>query len=110
MKNKIVKELEEKAYQIRLNLIKLANKESIHIGGDLSSTDIMTVLWQYKIRYNVKNPKDEGRDRFVLSKGHASALLSMEQAMRGCFSFDDVYNGYAKDEGMFSMHACNLKM
>jgi len=109
MKNKKMNELKEKAYQIRQNLIELASKESIHIGGDLSSCDIMTVLWQYKIRYDINNPKYENRDRFVLSKGHASALLNLEQAMLGCYSKEEVYDNYAKDESMFAMHACNLK-
>ena len=107
--NDIIKELEEKSYQIRLKLLKLSTKESIHIGGDLSSTDIMTVLWQYKMQYNINNPKDENRDRFILSKGHASALLNFEQAMLGCYDEQLIYDEYAHDESMFAMHACNLK-
>ena len=105
----IIKELEDKSFKIRMNLLELAEKESIHIGGDLSSTDIMTVLWQYKMKYNINNPKDESRDRFVLSKGHASALLNFEQAMLGCYNIDKIFKEYAKDESMFAMHACNLK-
>ena len=107
MKN-IVKELEYKALQIRINLLKLCNKETIHIGGDLSVCDIMTALWQYKMRYNPCNPSDEGRDRFVLSKGHASAVMTFNQAAIGCFSSDSVIEEYAKDGGRFSMHSCNL--
>lgn len=107
MKN-IVKELEYKALQIRINLLKLCNKEVIHIGGDLSVCDIMTALWQYKMRYNPCNPSDEGRDRFVLSKGHASAVMTFNQAAIGCFSSDSVIEEYAKDGGRFSMHSCNL--
>ena len=108
MKENIIKELTEKSYIIRKNLLKLATKEAIHIGGDLSSTDIMTVLWQYKIKYNIKNPRDENRDRFILSKGHAAALLNFEQALLGCFSEELIFSEYAKDNGRFAMHACNL--
>lgn len=104
-----IDELKEKAKLVRTYLIELASKESIHIGGDLSSADIMTALWQYKMWYNPLDPKDESRDRFVLSKGHASALLNIEQAMVGCYPLEDVFAGYAKDGGQFAMHACNMK-
>lgn len=109
MKNNIIEELEKKSFLIRRNLLYLASKESIHIGGDLSSTDIMTVLWQYKMKYNIDDCRDENRDRFILSKGHASALLNFEQAMLGCYDENLIFEEYAKDESMFAMHACNLK-
>ena len=68
----------------------------------------MTVLWQYQMKYNPQNTKDESRDRFVLSKGHASAVTSFNQAAIGCFSREDVLKEYATDEGRFSMHSCDL--
>lgn len=104
----LIKDLEKKALDIRKDLLKLCCKESIHIGGDLSSTDILTALWQYKMVYNPSNPKDENRDRFVLSKSHAFAVTCFNQAAIGCFDKNDIYNEYATDEGMFSMHACSL--
>lgn len=103
-----VSQLEEKAFNIRKDLLKLSSIESIHIGGDLSSTDLMTVLWQYQIKYNPSNPKDEDRDRFILSKSHASAVMCFNQAEIGCFDKEKIFNTYAKDESMFSMHSCNL--
>lgn len=105
---KSIQELEKAALDIRLNLLKLCNKEVIHIGGDLSITDVMTVLWQYQIKYNPSDLEDEARDRFVLSKGHASAVTSFNQAAIGCFEVEDVINEYATDQGRFSMHSCNL--
>ena len=103
-----VRELEQSALQIRKNLLKLCTKEVIHIGGDLSIADVMTVLWLYQMKYNPADPKDEGRDRFVLSKGHASAVTGFCQAALGCFSAGDVFKEYAQDGGRFSMHSCNL--
>lgn len=103
-----IQELEKAALEIRINLLMLCNKEAIHIGGDLSVADIMTVLWQYKMNYNPNNLNDEYRDRFVLSKGHASAVTSFNQAVIGCFKAEDVINEYATDEGRFSMHSCSL--
>ncbi len=108
MKDDIVKKLEKEALDIRINLLKLCNREVIHIGGDLSVADVMTALWQYQMRYDPDNPKDEERDRFILSKGHASAVTSFNQAAIGCFKAEDVIREYATDQGRFSMHSCNL--
>ena len=101
-------ELRAAALQIRLNLLNLCHKQNIHIGGDLSITDVMTVLWQYQMNYDPNDIHNETRDRFILSKGHASAVTSFNQAAIGCFSTDDVINEYATDGGRFSMHSCNL--
>lgn len=101
-------ELEKAALNIRKDLLELCVSETIHIGGDLSIADVMTVLWQYQMKYNPQNPRDESRDRFVLSKGHASAVMSFNQAAIGCFDKNDVMSEYAKDNGRFSMHSCNL--
>lgn len=107
--SKTIKELEYASLQIKKNLLKLCSIQSIHIGGDLSIADVMTVLWQDVINYNIFNPKDEKRDRFILSKGHASAVTCFEQAAIGCYDEKEVFDEYAKDEGKFSMHACNRK-
>lgn len=100
--------LERAALEVRKNLLTLCSKEVIHIGGDLSIADVMTVLWQYQMKFNPQNPNDEMRDRFVLSKGHASAVTSFNQAAIGCFTTEDVMEEYATDQGRFSMHSCNL--
>lgn len=103
-----VDELERAALSIRKDLLRLCASEAIHIGGDLSSADIMTVLWQYQIKYHPDDPKAENRDRFVLSKGHSSAVMSFEQSAIGCFPKEDIFREYARDGGRFSMHSCSL--
>ncbi len=105
---KTIEELERAALEIRKALLELCAVQAIHIGGDLSVTDVMTALWQYQINYDPASPNDEERDRFVLSKGHASAVTSFNQAAIGCFSKEDVIREYASDGGRFSMHSCNL--
>ena len=67
------------------------NAKSGHPGGSLSCVDILTVL--YKKVLNVpldwdKSPNFKQRDRFVLSKGHASAALYATLAHCGYFSKD----------------------
>lgn len=107
-KPQTVDDLKKAALKVRKKLLKLCSMQTIHIGGDLSVADLMTVLWQYQMNYDPQNPNMEARDRFVLSKGHASAVTSFCQAAIGCFSAEDVWNEYATDEGRFSMHSCNL--
>jgi transketolase len=103
-----VRRLEEAALDVRLKLLDLCSRTSIHIGGDMSVCDMMTVIWQYAMRYDVKDPQWEDRDRFILSKGHAAAVTSFSQAAIGCYDPDEIYAEYATDFGRFGMHSCNL--
>jgi transketolase len=54
---------------------------SAHLGGGLSMVELMAVLYGHVLRFDKTNPRWEGRDRFILSKGHGvlgyfSALLA----------------------------------
>jgi transketolase len=107
-REKLLQELENAALSIRRNLLTLCSQQVIHIGGDLSVADVMTVLWQYQMKYDPENPRDEARDRFILSKGHAAAVTSFNQAAIGCYREADIFREYAQDNGRFAMHSCNL--
>ncbi len=110
MANKeLVQELRRKALDMRKDVIKLCHQTAMHIGGDMSSADYITALWQHYMKYDPKDPHWEGRDRFILSKGHAAALTSFSQAAIGCYEKDDIYKEYATDYGRFGMHSCNLR-
>lgn len=82
-----IKELKEDATEVRRNIVKMVhNSKSGHPGGSLSGADILTVL--YKKSLNIPSEWDksadfENRDRFILSKGHASPLLYSILAMKG---------------------------
>jgi transketolase len=56
-----------------------------HPGGDLSCADVLAVLYFHVLRLRPELPRDPERDRFVLSKGHASAALYAALAERGFF-------------------------
>lgn len=56
-----------------------------HIGGDLSAADIVAVLYLAVLNVDPTNPDTPDRDRFVMSKGHASGLLYTALASRGFF-------------------------
>lgn len=86
-------ELDEIARQLRIDSIKMIYKrQSGHPGGSLSSAEIISVLFFHKLRLDAKNPKWEDRDRFFLSKGHASAILYAALAKRGFFPEEDLYH------------------
>ena len=80
----LLKELCKKAIKIRRNIIEMVYMAaSGHPGGALSIVDILTVLYFYEMRVDLLNSKDENRDRFVLSKGHASPALYATLAEKG---------------------------
>ena len=63
--------LEKKAHELRLLTLDTTKwAGSGHIGGGMSALDVMTVLYHKYMKIDVKNPKWEDRDRFILSKGH----------------------------------------
>ncbi len=64
--------------------------QSGHPGGALSAADILAVLYFHEMRVNLKEPEWSERDRFVLSKGHASAAYYAALAMRGFFPTEDL--------------------
>lgn len=78
--------LAEKARQIRIGAVKAVYSASAgHPGGSLSIAEIMACLYFDEMKIDPKNPKDPDRDRFVLSKGHASPALYATLAERGYF-------------------------
>jgi transketolase len=85
--------LEEKAKRIRQDICIMTNKaKSGHPGGSLSATDILAYLYFHAMKVDPSNPKDPDRDRFVLSKGHASPVLYGALAEKGFFPREELYN------------------
>ena len=77
-------ELMQHATEIRKNIIKMVTSaKSGHPGGSLSGTDLITVLYFEEMNINAENINSTNRDRFVLSKGHASPLLYSVLAEKG---------------------------
>ncbi|WP_038059419.1 transketolase [Thermodesulfovibrio yellowstonii] len=98
--------LEEKARQIRIEIVKmLTNAGSGHTGGSLSATDIVTALYFYKMKHNPKNPQWKERDRFVLSKGHAAPVLYAALALSGYFD-KSLLNSLRKLGSPLQGHPC----
>ena len=70
-----IEDLEMIAKEIRKDILEMVySAQSGHPGGSLSSADILTALYFREMNISKENVKDENRDRFVLSKGHASPV------------------------------------
>jgi len=82
-----ISELEKIAKELRKKILKVIFQAgSGHPGGCLSATDLLTAIYFGGIlRYDPHNPSDPNRDRFILSKGHASALIYCVLARAGYF-------------------------
>ena len=76
---------------LSMDTVQAAN--SGHPGAPMGMADMADVLWREFLRHNPKNPKFANRDRFVLSNGHASALLYSLLHLSGYnLSTDDLKN------------------
>jgi transketolase len=67
-----IKELEKKAKIVRAGILDcIGVGKKGHLGGSMSSADLVTALYFYKMKINPDNPNDPERDRFIFSKGHS---------------------------------------
>jgi len=86
-----IAQLEEIARKLRVAIVKTLHKsQSGHTGGSLSAIDMMAALYFYKMKHDPANPKWEGRDRFVLCKGHAAPAQYVALAEAGYFPQEDL--------------------
>ena len=84
-----IKALKQTAAKVRLGVLEAVfSASSGHPGGSLSITDILTYLYFEEMNIDPANPKMEGRDRLVLSKGHTAPALYSVLANRGYFDVE----------------------
>lgn len=88
-----------------VELVHRAGKEGAHLGGCLSLTDILTVLYNGILRYKPACPSWEERDRVVLSKAHASIALYAVMHRVGLISDEDFALPLYGDETFLYKHA-----
>ena len=90
-------QLEEKAREIRRNVLEMVfTVRSGHIGGSFSEAEILAALYYRVLRIRPEDPKWEGRDRFILSKGHAWAQKRLVHMVPGLLG-----------ERIFGTHLCD---
>lgn len=87
-----LQELDQKANEIRLDLIKMLHKAgSGHSAGPLGMADVFTALYFSGVmEYDPKNPDWEQRDRLVLSNGHICPILYTTMAHAGFFPISEL--------------------
>ena len=85
------KQLQITACKVRMGVIESTyGAKAGHPGGSLSAAEVYTYLYFKELNIDPKNPKWEGRDRFVLSKGHTTPGLYSVLAQRGFFPVEDL--------------------
>lgn len=83
-----LKHLSSRARALILQSVHLAGAG--HVGGPLSATDLLIHLYFNELRIDTGRPDWDARDRFILSKGHASIALYVVLAMRGYFPIEEL--------------------
>ena len=82
---------EEFARRIRAHALRMVHAaKASHIGGCLSMADLLAVLYTRILRIDAARPDDPDRDRFILSKGHATAIMYAALAERGFFPLEEL--------------------
>jgi len=86
-----VKELSQKANDIRMSIIKmLVEAKSGHTAGPLGMTEIFTLLYFHILKHDPKNPTWPERDRLILSNGHICPVLYASMAHAGYFPVEEL--------------------
>ena len=84
-------ELEKIANEVRKSIVtSVYSAKSGHPGGSLSAADLFTYLYFEEMNVDPQKPKDENRDRFVLSKGHVAPALYSVLAEKGFLPKEDL--------------------
>jgi transketolase len=87
----LLSELAERARELRLDSLEMIHRRGAgHPGGSLSAAEIMAALFFHKLNIDPTRPDWPERDRFILSKGHASAILYAALSRRGFFPREDL--------------------
>ncbi len=81
--------IRDNALWMRRRAFTMVHKAQLgHPGGDFSATDIVATLFFGVLRFDPKDPRSPGRDRFVMSKGHATGVLYTALCLAGYFDED----------------------
>jgi len=83
--------IKERAGWIRRRSFQMVYEARLgHPGGDFSSADILATLYCGVLRYDPASPRDPGRDRFIMSKGHCTGAFYSSLAKAGFFPVEEL--------------------
>lgn len=89
--NQLEKELRRFALEIRIGAVEEFKARGFgHVGGSLSITDAVAVLYGTVMKYDPKNPRMEDRDKLICSKGHAGPAIYAALGLKGFFPYEDI--------------------
>ena len=96
--------LKKRAAMLRGKVIEMSHKaQAAHLASSLSSADVLAAAYWHVLDVDPKAPKAPLRDRFILSKGHAAALLYATLAFKGYFPEAEL-DTYCQDGGRLAEH------
>lgn len=99
--------LQNKANETRRMILRMITRaKGGHLGASLSEADILTALFFHTLRLSPENRGDPDRDRFVLSKGHASEGLYCTLAAAGFFD-TALLDTYLSEDCPLTIHPTN---
>ena len=101
----LISGLEARARDIRIHVVRMAAAASCHAGGALSMADVIAALYFHVLRVDPNKPDWDGRDYFILSKGHTVPALAAALAMRGFFP-EELLAQHQELDSIISGHAC----
>ena len=100
-----MKELTQKARQLRLKMVQVCARNGGHIASALSCIDIMVALYYGDVlKFNPQNPAWHDRDRFILSKGHGEIALYAILADCGYFPREWLETRYRRGDFFLGGH------
>jgi transketolase len=77
------------ARRLRAHVLRMIHRANAsHVGSCLSAADIVATLYGEMLHVDPQQPDDPARDRFILSKGHAGAVVYAALALRGFFPLE----------------------
>jgi transketolase len=83
--------LKKKCTEIRKQIVTMVYEaNSGHVGGSLGATELVVALYYHLMNHDTTNPHWEGRDRFILSKGHCTPVIYSVLADCGYFPKSDL--------------------
>ncbi|MFC1452014.1 transketolase [Verrucomicrobiota bacterium] len=104
-REQLIEDLEEKARRIRAHVVRIAGMSDCHTGGSMSIAEVLAALYFRVMRIDPRNPKWEGRDYFILSKGHCVPGLDAALALRGFFP-ESMLTTHLEPDSFITGHAC----
>ncbi len=112
MKNMFIKDpnlIRENVKEVRKLILRmLYHAKSGHLGGSMSSAEIVTVLYTAFMNVTPETHKNRVKDKFVLSKGHAAPVLYANLALKGFFPVSDL-DGLRQDDCHVQGHPSRTK-